>query len=233
MSAGDRQAPSRWLLPDLASLLLILAAVAYGAGWVYAHRYFDHFQIGLLTLEVPVEYHFVYGFQVLWDWWWLWLAYLAVALRPWYGARLPTGLRNAWDGAARRLRPMLLGRRLALLGRRLAPLTLFLVFALLYQMAARSADDFYRSQRSGDFDAYPRVRVWLKPASENARLQALGQALAQGCHRLLLQNRGTLFLFKPPPPAWPVQRDQLGAVEVPMSEVKALRVLPQRESCVR
>ncbi len=198
---------------DVATLLTLGAALVYVAGWTYAYHYFDHFQLGLLTLEIPAEYYFMYGFWVFRDWWWLVLAVLLGAFYfPLLATRLPAAVLH-WG------RPALPGLALV-------------VFVAVHWLAVYEANgDFYR-QRDADFPDYPRARVWLKPADkqDEARLAALRAALPEGCHRLLLQNQDKLFLFQPPAQAAAVE---LAAVQVPLSEVQGLRVLPQFGSCGR
>ena len=52
------------LLLDLATVMALITALVYFTGWTYAYHYFGHFKLGLLTLEIPTEYFFVYGFWV-------------------------------------------------------------------------------------------------------------------------------------------------------------------------
>lgn len=69
------------LLLDLATVMAIITALVYFTGWTYAYHYFGHFKLGLLTLEIPTEYFFVYGFWVFKAWWWLALYRRALAAR--------------------------------------------------------------------------------------------------------------------------------------------------------
>lgn len=198
---------------DLATLIGLIAALVYIAGWSYAERYFAHFQVGLLALEVPTEYYFVYGSWVIGHWWLLVLlgvilAWLICGLLP------PTAWQRRWLRAT----------------------ALVLVLALFMAMrwlggAAGSRD--YRVQQASDFRDSPRVRLWLKPGAasptpETATLSDLEATLPQGCHRLLLQNRSTLWLFRPRRGAL---QAQVAVLALPMAEVRALRVLPQFSSC--
>ncbi len=54
MSASSDKA-SGPLLFDLATVTVLITALVYFTGWTYAYHYFDHFKLGLLTLEIPTE----------------------------------------------------------------------------------------------------------------------------------------------------------------------------------
>ncbi|MCP5014724.1 MAG: hypothetical protein GY938_05495, partial [Ketobacter sp.] len=66
------KATGPWLF-DIATGLTLIAALIYAAGWTYAYHYFGHFKLGLLMLDIPTRYYFMYGFWVLKAWWWLWM----------------------------------------------------------------------------------------------------------------------------------------------------------------
>jgi len=209
MSASSQPTSTVTAFLDLATLVALTAALIYTAGWSYAWRYFAHFQIGLLALEIPKEYYFVYGFWVFRDWRWLALAYLLVTLLVVWGK--PYLVQHAhWVRAAE------------------LPLVLAL-FVLVSWMGVGTGRQHFQAQRDSDFPAMPRVRVWLKPTpGEEASMIELAAALPQGCHRLLLQNHSTLFVFRSRPGAFPVFP---AVVALPVAEVRALRVLPQFRSC--
>lgn len=205
-------APARLAL-DLATLVGLSAALVYTAGWSYAERYFAHFQIGLLALEMPTEYYFVYGSWVLGHWWWLVLLGAALAV-PVLWSLPPAAWRSRW----------------------LRAVALLLVLALCMGMrvlGGTTGSQHYRLQQATDFRDSPRVRVWLKsgggsPAPEDAALMDLAATLPQGCHRLLVQNRSTLWLFRPRQGA---PQAQMAVLALPVAEVRALRLLPQFTSC--
>jgi len=211
---NNREPARCWL--NTAVLLTLATALVYAAGWTYAFHYFWYFRVGLLTLNIPAEYYFMYGFWVFRDTWWLALLYLLLALL------LP------WMLATSCGRTYLLPYRT--MGIRLLPIVALLLFIGVYYLGMVTASRHYQQQSAADFPAYPPVRVWLKPVqSDNKILQALSQALPQGCHRLLLQNSDTLFLFQPPSTNLTVAR--LSLVQVARAEVTALRVLPQLSGC--
>jgi len=103
-------------------------------------------------------------------------------------------------------------------------LTVLLAFLLAWLLASVSARWYYQEQQDNGFLAYPYVRVWPNtPLPEDASLRELYGELPNGVYRLLLENRETLFLFKLPPDGKPAR---LPVIELPLKEVKLLRVLP-------
>lgn len=209
MSAPPQPTSTAMAFLDLATLVTLTAALVYTAGWSYAWRYFLHFQIGLLALEVPAESYFIYGFWVFRDWWWLGLVALFVVLLVVWSS--PLLARHARWGRVVGL-PLVLG-----------------LFVFVSWMGVVTGSQHFQAQRDNDFPAMPRLRVWLKPPpGEDPGMEKLATALPQGCHRLLLHNRSTLFVFRSRPGASPAF---LAVVALPMAEVRALRVLPQFRSC--
>ena len=99
-----------------------------------------------------------------------------------------------------------------------------LAFLLAWWLASVSAGWYYQGQQDNGFTAYPHVRVWPNPPlPEDATLKELYGELPDGVYRLLLENRETLFLFKLPSDGKPAR---LPVIELPLREVKLLRVLP-------
>lgn len=85
----ERAAGELWL--DIAAALTLIIALIYATGWTYAYHYFGHFKLGLLMLEIPIQYFFMYGFWVFKTWWWLLLVLyglitLSFLLVGFYGA---------------------------------------------------------------------------------------------------------------------------------------------------
>jgi len=200
------------LLFDLATETALITALVYFTGWTYAYHYFGHFKLGLLTLEIPIEYFFVYGFWVLKSWWWLIIPYgLGIMLLASCEPRLSPRLDRI-----KAERPRLLGQ--------LQIFAVLLAFLVAWGLASVSAGWFYQEQQGKGFIAYPLVRVWLNPPPpEDATLKALYEELPSGVYRLLLENKETLFLFKLPADGKPAR---LPVIELPRKEVKLLRVLP-------
>ena len=209
-ASSDRTAGP--LLLDLATVMAIITALVYFTGWTYAYHYFGHFKLGLLTLEIPAEYFFVYGFWVFKTWWWLVIPYgLGIVLLAFYEPRLSPRLDRI-----KTQRPQLL--------KQLQIFAVLLAFLVAWGLAAVSAGWFYQDQQHNGFSAYPYVRVWPNtPLPEDATLKALYEELPSGVYRLLLENKETLFLFKLPADGKPAR---LPMIELPLKEVKLLRVLP-------
>ncbi|MFO1371390.1 MAG: hypothetical protein U1F42_03020 [Candidatus Competibacteraceae bacterium] len=200
------------LLFDLATETALVTALVYFTGWTYAYHYFGHFKLGLLTLEIPIEYFFVYGFWVFKTWWWLVIPYgLGIVLLAFYEPRLSPRLDRI-----KTERPRLL--------KQLQVFVVLLAFLLAWWLASVSAGWFYQEQQDKGFTAYPLVRIWPNtPLPEDTALKELYGELPSGVYRLLLENRETLFLFKLPSDGKPAR---LPVIELPLKEVKLLRVLP-------
>jgi hypothetical protein len=54
-------------VPELASMLIIVFALLYTAGWSFAYHYFGHFNVGLSALELPKEDYFIFSYCVIAD----------------------------------------------------------------------------------------------------------------------------------------------------------------------
>jgi signal transduction histidine kinase len=50
---------------ELGTILTLLVPLLYTAGWSYACHYFEKFHLGLLGLNIPREYFFLYSFWVI------------------------------------------------------------------------------------------------------------------------------------------------------------------------
>ncbi|MCB2262258.1 MAG: hypothetical protein LGR52_04865 [Candidatus Thiosymbion ectosymbiont of Robbea hypermnestra] len=186
---------------DLGVAVTLATALVYTAGWSYAYHWYDRFELGLIGLGIPFEYHFMYGFWVLQSFWWLILAIAGmVALTYW--ARVDPVLD-------------LMARTALLWG--------LLVFVLFYYMGGAVARADYRDHREAGFGHYPLVRIWstLDPGDAPARLRGLPQDLIAGNYRLLLQTAQSLYLIRP-------DRDggQIPTLQLPRNQIRALRRIP-------
>ena len=104
-----------------------------------------------------------------------------------------------------------------------------LAFIVAPVCGVTTANRRYEAWSDKDFAPYPRIKVWLKHAPQEApAMPTLVQALPRGCYRLLVQNKSTLFLFRQ---SAKIQQAQLAVVAVPKSEARAWRVIPQYDSC--
>jgi len=190
----------------------LMTAWLYTVGWSYASHYFEYFHVGLLALNIPRESFLLYSFWVLRDH----PILLAVVL-------LLAAAMGVW-GARGRL-PLVATRALIAV----TPLLVLVLFWGGYRLGESTARAQFLSDRDADYPAHPRVRVWVDPAwAKDAHLAPLTAQLTEGCYRLLVQNRDTVFLFHPVRQVLPAS---LPLVEVPTSSIQALRILPRYESC--
>ncbi len=204
----DQNNNVRW--QEWISLPALATGLIYVTGWAYAYAYFEKFHLGLLSIDIPGQYYIIYGFWVLRDHWWLIFVYL--------------GLIGLWRRYGRYGRHPRIDRGIVAA---LIPLLILSFFIGAYQLARYSAAGAFQAQQQQDYPAYPRVRLWLKDRQEPA-LQAVAEQLPKGCYRLLLQSRGQAMLFyshKDTP------RAHLAILQIPMSQVRAMRILPQYRSC--
>ena len=196
---------------DVAALALLISALLYTAGWSFAFRYFERFHVGLMALELPKEYFFIYSFWVARDHLGLLIAGLLVA----------SGLWVLWS----RLRHQ--GRVILPVVLLLSPLALLGLFWTSYALGRSTAESVFIEQRENDYPDYPRVRVTLVPQTDPT-LESLRESLQNGCYRLLLQNKDKVFVFYSLP-ATPTAT--LPVTVLPMGYVASLKILPHYNSC--
>jgi len=128
-------ARSSWL--DTATLVLLTTSWVYLTGWAYAWRFFSHVQLGLLALDIPKEYFFVYGLWVCQRWALLLVpVLLGMIWLTWYRRRHPT---SVWSS-----KPAVL-------------VVAFVLFVLAYGLGVESGSGHYGLQQQQDFPAMPRV----------------------------------------------------------------------------
>lgn len=207
MSVGnDQTTSSGWL--DWATLFTLTGALVYSAGWTYAYHYFDQFRLGLLMLNIPTEYFFIYGFWVFKTEWVILLS-LGVVIIIWH--QIITQVSPARLKSVRQCSGTL-KIVIAMLG-----------FLLSWDLAVSTARQHYNEQAAVGFVNYPLVQIWPKvDTKDESQLKTLHTSLPSGDYRLLLQNQDKLFLIKPRMG----QRPRLSVVQLTLSEIKALRVLP-------
>ncbi|GBC63784.1 hypothetical protein DENIS_4782 [Desulfonema ishimotonii] len=217
MNPTSAEERSGFALPiDIAMLTALITALFYTAGWAFAYRYFEKFHVGLLTLELPREYYFVYSLWVAQDNLVLMIAVLILAL--FFGGIILAAWRQFGQYAAIIRKALIL----------LSPLILLAFFCISYNLGTSTANARFAEQKQTDYPDYPRIRVNLLPQKDNSDLIAVQKSLKKGCYRLLLQNRDKLFLFyslKKAPSA------SLPLVIIPMTQVHSLRILPHYNSC--
>ena len=183
---------------DIAIWITLGAVLLYVAGWSYAYHWFGYFQLGLIHMGLPTEYHLMYGFWVLRDHWWLFLMLFLSASFTWIFRPGPMPWLRWW------ILPMLIA-----------------IFMLIYDLGERSANNDFRQHSDTGFDRHPWTRVWLTPKTKSdPRLTSLAEDLAAGHYRLLVQSETSLFLIKPKKGA------QISTVQVPLEQVAATRRMP-------
>ena len=162
-----------WLAP-----VALVAGLTYIMGWAFAQAYFAEFGVGLIALDIPHQYFFVYGFRVVLDSAWIVLSVYAILILA------------AWRLRSRfHANPEL---SLAAM-----PLLVLLLFVGSYHLADSDGMRKFESQRDRDYPAFPRVEVWLHGSTADdptvsRRMEVMSHELAGGCYRLLLDNGDTL-----------------------------------------
>ncbi len=180
-----------------AAVVALITALIYAAGWSYAYHWYDRFNLGLIGLGIPLQYHFMYGFWVIQSFWWLVLPLAA----------LLTAVMLLWG----RVGPVLVSA---------TPIWVPLAFVVVYALGAATAGDHYREHKDSGFQRYPWVRIWTEPDTGTARLQAIQRDLTEGKYRLLLQTDRSLYLIKPK------GAGELPTLQIPQDRVRALRRIP-------
>jgi hypothetical protein len=193
----------------------LITALLYTAGWSFARRYFENFHLGLLPLEIPKEYYFIYSFWVL-----------KHCILPDIGIVI---LLLAGGFLAKRS-----GTYLEKLNTAVPGITVVLVLVIIsgafwtsYKFGSVTATSRFIEQKYNDYPDYPRVKIELVSPND-ADMLNIQNALKKGCYRLLLQNRDNLFLFyslKDVPSA------DLPVVVIPLKQVGSFKILPHYNSC--
>ena len=128
-----------WLAPPL-----LVAALMYVMGLSFAKAYYREFGVGLLSLNIPNQYFFVYGFQVL-------RAYAWVVM-PIYAAAIPAGwwLRRRSSAAG----AVMLAA---------APLLILLLFVASHCLGERNGARVFRLEAGADFPSLPQSGSGFEP----------------------------------------------------------------------
>ena len=183
-------------------------------GWSSANAYFEAFDVGLLSLNIPNHYFLVYGFRVLRDYAYIILPlYIIVVVGAWM-------LRSRFRSI----------ENFALL---VVPLLLLLLFVASYVLGDMSGRKEFQIQKSEDFPFYPRVKVWVDIEPDEGDLPSrsfleTANVLVQGCFRLLLEDDKKLTLFHT---NVDFGNTYYAVTHVPIDGVRAWRTLPYRSSC--
>jgi hypothetical protein len=198
----------------LTFLVIVTTALVYTAGWSYAHNYFFNYRVGLLSLEIPREYYLMYGYWVIEHYWWL------IPILFLFSIVIHVVLASWPLNYTRLAKPVAMW---------IFPLLILLLFLGSYKIGALTAHSVYLEDKQTNYEAYPSVRVWIDPSWEkDIGVASLRTNLAEGCYRLLMQRPGTLYLFRPVKGALIADLPQL---RVPVSQIRALRILTGVKSC--
>lgn len=228
-------------LIDVGTLVTLLVAMFYTAGWSFAYHYFEKFHLGLIGLDIPKEYLFMYSFQVIRNQ--LFLSFMALlsAIVLYFGVKFcfqearnamvkrPSEQdeinRNTFKNIFRnRQYELFLGAGLLL-----TPVMIFLMFWQFYNLGTLGASSLYEKQALNDFESYPRVRVFLKKIPDKFKEKA--EPWEDGCYKLLLKNKDRLYLFKPQIYKKENPKNISYTDIIPQSEVKSVRVMPLYNKC--
>lgn len=198
-----------WIAPPV-----LIAALTYVMGWVYAATYFAAFGVGLVSLDIPHQFFFVYGFQVIVDHVWIVLALYAVLVLAGWGLRRHCNTMR---------QPVIVA----------GPVAVLLLFLGSYFLAASNARKDFQSQSSANYPEYHRVAVWLQNDTTHdgpgdAATRQIADDLTKGCYRLMMDDGSKLLLISPHPD-FPTTGP--GVTHVPIDQVRLWRILPHRGSC--
>jgi len=209
---GNEIKPAFGLI-DIGTITSLLIPLLYTTGWSFAYNYFKNFQLGLIGLDIPKEYLFLYSFWVIKDQWLLSLVailffvvtYMLVRLR--FNLMTPRNYKN---------KPYLLESFVLFL----APVAILILFVLFYHMGDRTAQAKYKREADSDFSSYPRVKIWLnkKSVDETGKIENMW---SNECYRLLLRNKDNLYVF------YSDSRNEKNLTYIiPQNHVRIVRVLP-------
>lgn len=184
--------------------LTVGAVLLYGTGWFYAAAFFEQLHVGLIGLDLPREFFFVYGTSVA----------LGHGLGVTAAAVLVGGLMVGLGAGIGRLPPPW-NRRLPIpVGSLLAVALLLLAFAGLRWIARDQASADFAAERASGFAQRPAVELTL--AGTGGPVDPAG-----GCHRLMLKAADHLILVRP-------LRDmpdiELATLVLPADQVTSLRL---------
>ena len=206
----------RWI--ELGTILTLLVPLLYTAGWSYACHYFERFHLGLLGLNIPREYFFLYSFWVIREEFLSFLVLLFILFAvSWVWGYLrhkaPGMIARGGGGGLFAIRVIAV------------PIFILILFLIFYALGGKAAQSAYKEEKMNGFPSYPRVRVWVKPGVGDSSA-AMAKEWKKGCYRLLVRNNGDLYLFYPGG-----SKDKLPIDIIPARDVESVRILPQYHGC--
>jgi len=214
----------QWII-DLAMLMAILPML-YTAGWSFAYHYFECFHIGLLALNIPKEYFFLYSFWVVKGQWFILIPVL-VALGVLYFLAIHFIRKYIQANPLSDIKKHLIQAGSVIL----VPAFVLLMFWLCYDLGDREAKKAYQYQAEKHFPYYPRVKVWTtSEKSESEKSEK--EEWQNGCYCMLLINSEKVFVFYPGEKKIPTRIDVIptDVHVIPMEKIKAMEILPQYKS---
>nr|VFJ77955.1 MAG: hypothetical protein BECKFW1821C_GA0114237_11542 [Candidatus Kentron sp. FW] len=199
---------------EIGAWITLGTVLLYAAGWSYAYHWFGYFNLGVIHLGLPTEYHLMYGSWIMRDYWWFFLMLFVFASFIWLLRPGPMPWLRWW----------------------ILPL-LVMAFMLVYSLGEKSAGHDFDQHKEQGFDRYPWTRVWLTPdVKADPALANLAEDLAAGRYRLLVQSQTSLFLIKPVPKPrdkanmtageLPQSSPRIPTVQVSLGQIKAARHIP-------
>lgn len=203
---------------ELGTILTLLVPLLYTAGWSYACHYFERFHLGLLGLNIPREYFFLYSFWVIREEFLSFLSLLFILLAVslvwgYYRHKAPGMIAKVRGGGLFAIRVIAI------------PIFILILFLIFYALGGKAAQSAYKEEKMNSFPSYPRVRVWVKPGVGDSSA-AMAKEWEKGCYRLLMRNNGDLYLFYPGG-----SKDKLPIDIIPARDVESVRILPQYHGC--
>ena len=205
---------------NFASWTLIATSLIYVTGWVYAFYYFQNYKIGLLTLDIPSDYYFMYGFWVFKDKWYFLLILFPLVTIIYQLPMVLEFILTIKQVSQSKKPECNYNCRDWLLPPIVMLLLILLYIGALY-MGKKTADDFYKEDARNFYPGNPLVKVWLKPTLCNdPDFKDLYAELPKGNYRLLLQNSDKLFLF------YADKMAKMPVIEISMSDVAGIKIFP-------
>ena len=205
---------------EVGTITALLVPLCYTAGWSYAYHYFERFSLGLIGLDIPREYFFVYGFHAIKDQIWSSLFILIS-----FVSLLVSG-RFLLEGVKKSFANQPSAKMFNIIPAVILPVMIFVVFMLSYHLGEKAAGNIYERQVQNDFDGYLRVQVWAKAPEKAKYSDEMAKEWQKGCYRLLMRNKDYLFVFYPMKSGGKIPTDM-----IPTAKVEFIRILPVNESC--
>lgn len=206
---------------EAGTVTALLVPLCYTAGWSYAYHYFRRFNLGLMGLDIPREYFFVYSFHAIRDRIWVFLLVLSA-----FAALMVFG-RALAELLVRKIRDESAARMIRFIPAFVLPVAVFCLFAVFYHMGETAAANVFDRQARNDFDGYLRVRIWARPPEKADLRDKMAREWQKGCYRLLMRNKSQVFLFQAQKSGGKIPTDI-----IPAGRVELIRVMPVNKSCM-